>query len=241
MLLLASLTSPSFHEKLDHYGDRLIAGISVFTGLMVALFFSFALLMAKPAYASETCGGTNLLAGITDQELLAKIDTEAAAIPNGNGILWRIKKDNLPDSFLFGTMHVTDPRVLNLPANAQAAFDQAKSLVIETTDVLDPAKASAAILKRPDLMMFTDGNNLEKLIPVEDLPMVNEELTKRGMPLSAVKTFKPWMLAAMLATPACEASRKAGGIEILDISLATRAKAANKPVEGLETTMQKVN
>ena len=241
MLLLASLTSPSFHEKLDHYGDRLIAGISVFTGLMVALFFSFALLMAKPAYASETCGGTNLLAGITDQELLAKIDTEAAAIPNGNGILWRIKKDNLPDSFLFGTMHVTDPRVLNLPANAQAAFDQAKSLVIETTDVLDPAKASAAILKRPDLMMFTDGNNLEKLIPVEDLPMVNEELTKRGMPLSAVKTFKPWMLAAMLATPACEASRKAGGIEILDISLATRAKAANKPVEGLETMEEQIS
>ena len=241
MLLLASLTSPSFHEKLDHYGDRLIAGISVFTGLMVALFFSFALLMAKPAYASETCGGTNLLAGITDQELLAKIDTEAAAIPNGNGILWRIKKDNLPDSYLFGTMHVTDKRVLTLPPNSQAAFDKSTSLIIETTDVLDPAKASAAMLKRPDLMMFMDGSNLEKLIPAEDLEMVKAELSKRGMPLGAVKMMKPWMLAAMLATPACETMRKGQGIEILDISLASRAKAAEKPIDGLETMEEQIS
>ncbi len=241
MNLIANWTNPSFHEKLDHYGDRLIAGISVLTGMMVALFFGFAVLTVKPVYAAETCGGTNLLTGLTDQNLLAKIDTEAAAIPNGNGILWRIGKQGLPDSFLFGTMHVTDPRVLNLPAKVQKAFDGSQFLVIETTDVLDPAKASAAMMKRPDLVMFTDGGNLEQLIPVNDLSMVNEALTKRGMPLAAVKTIKPWMLAAMLSTPACEASRKADGIEILDINLATRAKAAGKPVSGLETMEEQIS
>jgi uncharacterized protein len=241
MILIASLSSPSFHDRLDHYSDRLIAGVSLFTGMMIALFFGFALLMAKPAYANDSCGGVNLVAQITDQKILAKIDEEAAAKPNGNGLLWRIRQDNLPDSYLFGTMHVTDTRVLTLPANAQAAFEKSTSLVIETTDVLDPAKASAAILKRPDLMSFTDGTTLEQLIPAEDLEMVKGELSKRGMPLGAVKMFKPWMLAAMLATPACEAMRKSEGIEILDISLATRAEIAEKPVLGLETMEEQIS
>jgi uncharacterized protein len=240
MILIASLTSPSFHEKLDHYGDRLIAGISVLTAMIISLFFGVALLLAKPAYAEETCGGKNLVAEITDKDVLAKIEAEAAAKPNGKGLLWRIGKQGLPDSYLFGTMHVTDIRVLTLPANAEAAFEKSTSLVIETTDVLDPAKASAAILKRPELMMFMDGSNLEQLIPVEDLEMVKAELSKKGMPLGAVKTMKPWMLAAMLATPACEAARKSQGIEILDISLATRAKNDEKPVEGLETMEEQI-
>ncbi len=241
MILIASLTNPTFHEKIDQHCERAIAGVSLFTGMMIALFFGIALLMAKPAYANESCGGVNLVAQITDKQVLAKIDAEAAAQPNGNGLLWRIQKDNLPDSYLFGTMHVTDMRVLNLPANAQAAFEKSTSLVIETTDVLDPAKASAAMLKRPDLMSFTDGTTLEQLIPAEDLEMVKGELSKRGMPLGAVKMFKPWMLTAMLATPACEAMRKGEGIEILDISLATRAEIAEKPVLGLETMEEQIS
>ena len=240
MILIAGLSSPPFHEKLDQTSDRLIAGVSVFTGTMIALFFGFALLLAKPAYAAEACGGKNLVAEITDATVLAKIDAEAAAQPNGKGLLWRIGKAGLPDSYLFGTMHVTDIRVLKLPANAEAAFTKSTSLVIETTDVLDPAKASAAMAKRPDLMMFTDGSNLEQLIPAEDLEMVKAELSKKGMPLGAVKTLKPWMLAAMLATPACEAQRKGEGIEILDISLATRAGIAEKPVDGLETMEEQI-
>ncbi len=227
-------------QQLDHLCDRLIAAVSVATGMMVVLFFGFALLIAKPAFALESCGGSNLLAAMTNPETLAEINAETAAIPNGKGLLWRISKEGLPDSFLFGTMHVTDPRVLNLPAKAQAAFDNATSLVIETTDVLDPAKASAALLKRPELTMFVDGSNLEQLIPDGDLAMVKDELGKRGMPLGAVKTIKPWMLSAMLATPACEAERKNKGIEILDISLATRAKTAGKPVEGLETIEEQI-
>jgi uncharacterized protein len=241
MILIASLTSPSFPEKIDSYCNRAIAGISLISSMAVALFFGFALLMAKPAFANESCGGINLVAQITDKDVLAQIDAEAAARPNGNGLLWRIKKENLPDSYLFGTMHVTDMRVLNLPANAQAAFEKSTSLIIETTDVLDPAKASAAMLKRPELMNFTDGTNLEQLIPADDLDMVKAELSKRGMPLGAVKMFKPWMLAAMLATPSCEAKRKSEGIEILDISLATRAEIAEKPVLGLESMEEQIS
>lgn len=41
-------------------------------------------------------------------------------------------------------MHMTDPRVTELPPSAQSAFDAAKTVVIETTDALDKAKMTAA-------------------------------------------------------------------------------------------------
>ena len=40
-------------------------------------------------------------------------------------------------SYLFGTMHMTDPRVTALTPTAQKAFDGAGTVVIETTEVLD--------------------------------------------------------------------------------------------------------
>jgi uncharacterized protein YbaP (TraB family) len=43
------------------------------------------------------------------------------------------------------------------------------------------------------------------------------------------------MLSAMVALPACEMARKAGGAPVLDIKLAEDAKAAGKSLEGLET------
>ena len=47
--------------------------------------------------------------------------------------------------------------------------------------------------------------------------------------------MKPWMLSAMVALPACELARKAGGAPVLDVKLAEDAKAAGKTLEGLET------
>jgi uncharacterized protein YbaP (TraB family) len=47
--------------------------------------------------------------------------------------------------------------------------------------------------------------------------------------------MKPWMLAAMVALPACEMARKAGGAPVLDVKLAEDAKAGGKRLEGLET------
>jgi len=43
------------------------------------------------------------------------------------------------------------------------------------------------------------------------------------------------MLSAMVALPACEMARKAGGAPVLDVKLAKQASAAGKQVAGLES------
>lgn len=242
-MLIAPLSAASLSAAADRHGDRAIAALSFMSGLSVVLFFALALLMAPAARAAEaspaSCGGVNLAETLTDKNMLAEIEAAVAAKPNNKGLLWRISKEGLADSHLFGTMHVTDPRVLTLPAKAQAAFDAAGKLVIETTDVLDQQAAQAAMMQRPDLMMFTDGNALDTLIPAEERPMVEEKLAARGMPLASVRLMKPWMIASLLATPACELNRK-GDVEILDIDLARRADASGKFVHGLETMVEQV-
>ena len=44
--------------------------------------------------------------------------------------------------------------------------------------------------------------------------------------------MKPWMLSAMVALPACELARKAGGAPVLDVKLADDAKADGKQSKG---------
>ena len=48
------------------------------------------------------------------------------------GLLWRVARKDAAPSHVFGTIHVADPRVSELPEAPRRAFQQAKSLVVET-------------------------------------------------------------------------------------------------------------
>ena len=196
------------------------------------------LVYAGTARAEEAaCDGVSLVAKLSAAapEKLASARAEAAATRNGKGRLWKIEKDGLKPSWLFGTMHVTDPRVTKMPASAQSAFDAADTVVIETIDILDPVKAQAMLLTNPELTMFTDGTTLTSRLSQDDARLVEAELSRRGIPLALVSRMKPWMIAGMVALPACELARKADGVEFLDIKIAGDAKAQGKQLLGLES------
>src|SRR5204863_2579076 len=46
------------------------------------------------------------------------------------GLLWRASKGKAT-SYIFGTIHDADPRVVDLPAPAAAAFERARTLLVE--------------------------------------------------------------------------------------------------------------
>ena len=114
-------------------------------------------------------------------------------------------------------------------------------MVIETTEILDQAKMMASLAKEPELMMFTDGTTLMSLLSPEDQKALEDGLAERGISLASVAKMKPWMLSAMVALPACELARKAGGAPVLDVKLAEDAKAAGKKLEGLETVADQLH
>lgn len=219
---------------------KLLAAINV---LFFLSFLAVAMLASGQARAEmPECTGKDLMASIRkdDPDTLRKIEQEAAATVNGKGLLWKLEKEGRAPSFLFGTMHMTDPRVTSLPSAAQRAFDASQTVVIETTDVLDQGRMMASMMKKPELMMFTDDTTLPSLLSPEDAAVVDAALTKRGIPPASVAKMKPWILSAMAALPACETARKAAGAPVLDVKLAKDAEAEGKKLEGLETATEQL-
>ena len=229
-------------KKAIALADRVsLPALKLLAALNALFFLSFLvvlLLAAGRAHAEiPVCKGADLTASLRKDDPAAydKIVAEAAATPNGKGLLWKLEKAGEKPSWLFGTMHMTDPRVTTLPVAAQKAFDGSDTVIIETTEVLDQKKMMATLAKEPDLMMFTDNTTLSSLLSPKDAAAVDKALDARGIPPSSVAKMKPWILSAMVALPACELARKAGGAPVLDVKLAEEAKAAGKGVEGLET------
>ncbi|OWV90040.1 polysaccharide biosynthesis protein GumN [Rhizobium sp. N122] len=224
-------------------GNLLLWLIAAFHMLLLAALF-VAFLAARPAAAEDTaaCTGRNLMVELqqNDPARYAEAVREADATPNGKGIFWKIEKAGLQPSWLLGSMHVTDPRVLALPPRAQAAHDAANTIIIESDEILDERKATAALLARPELTMFTDGTTIDKLLSPEDYKRLETGLKQRGIPLGAVSRMRPWMISSAVALPACEIARKAKGVQFLDQKIATDAVAQGKQVQGLETLAEQI-
>ncbi|KQT52630.1 MULTISPECIES: TraB/GumN family protein [unclassified Aureimonas] len=236
------MTSPS---SLLKAASRLLLGLALLVPMALLLAVAVVALSAparaeEPAPAAATCPGTSLLPRLRETERFRPLLEKAEATPNGRGKLFRIEREGLAPSYLYGTMHMTDPRVLALEPQADSALDGAGRLVIETTDVLKGPSAQLAVLARPDLLNLPAGKRLGDYLTPEMRGKVEAKLLSYGIPFGSVETLQPWFFSVGLLLPACEMQRQAAGAEVLDVSLATRAEKAGKPVLGLETAVEQL-
>lgn len=211
----------------------------------LALLLLCALFTPLTAYADEkppacTEQGVNLLHDLdrSDPALWKAVREQAEKVPNHKGLIWKIEKDGAKPSFLFGTMHVSDPRVLKLPEAAEAAYRTAGTVVIETTDMLDPKSFLRIRLEQPGLMLFTDSSTLKSHLPAGRRADLEDKLGQRGIVLDAVAKLKPWVVTTLLILPQCERERMNRGEKPLDVVLALDAQAEGRPVTGLETAAE---
>jgi uncharacterized protein YbaP (TraB family) len=190
-----------------------------------------------------SCGGENLLDKLRKDDPAAHdaVLDAAAQTPFGDTLLFRIDKPGTAPSWLFGTMHLTDERVTELPAAADNALENASIIAIETLGVLDPVAMQRELMSRPDLTMFVDERRLSDFMDEDQRAIIEAGLAARGMRLALVDRMKPWILTGMLSVPGCEMARKQSGAEILDISIARHAENNGKELAGLETVMEQLD
>ncbi|WP_099866932.1 TraB/GumN family protein [Pararhizobium haloflavum] len=231
----------------DRFARMTLATLGAVHAIVMLSLILVLLAIGNQAFAqemadTEECGGANLVEAMRrdDPQGLETLLAEAEATPNGSGLLWRIEDDGAAPSWLFGTMHVSDPQVTELAPETEKAFNAAATIVIETDEIIDPERAQSAILARPELTMFTDGETLESLMKPGDYALVSERLEELGLPVAAVTRMKPWMVAGLIALPACEMARKAKGEAFLDKMLAEEAIAKGKVLKGLETVEEQL-
>lgn len=212
--------------------------------LALLVVTALVLMSVSAAMAAEppSCDGQNLLPALQkdDPAAYAGIMAEAATVPNGKGIFWKIEKPGVEPSYLLGTMHVTDPRVTAMPKGAAEAAADSSTIVIESDEILDEKKAAAAMLLHPELTMFTDGSTIRDHLSADDAEKLEAGLKARGLSLAAVARMKPWILSSFVALPACEIARKTSGASFLDKQIAEDAVKAGHKVVGLETLAEQL-
>lgn len=220
----------------------LLASVHV-AALAVLVVTLLSMTDANAAEQPLTCGGSDILTDMqkSDPRAYADIVAEAAKTPNGVGTFWKIEKDGKQPSWLLGTMHISDPRVLKMPEGAADAYSEAGTVIVESDEVTDERQASASLLAKPDLTMFLDGKSITDLLSKDDVAKLESGLKERGIPLNAVMKMKPWILSSFVAMPPCEFARKAKGAQFLDMKLANDALKDGKRLVGLETMVEQLN
>lgn len=230
--------------RIESWSDKLLLIIgAVKCALVAAFFISFGLIEPISANAEDNkaCRGINLVEQLKSEnpEAYNRILAEAKNELNGDHIFWKVEREGYPSSYLFGTMHMSDPRISNPSDAVKSAIAESDALVIESIDALDPAATQKAVGQLGHLTLLSEGT-LRDLVRDDLEDKLADAVSERGLPMMLANRMQPWLIATMVSTPVCEIERKQSGEKILDSALAEFAKEKGKKVLGLETVAEQL-
>ncbi len=205
-------------------------------------FVAGLLLIGTARAEPPVCGGIDLLEQLrnTSPAIYAEVMKEAAAVPNGEAIFWKVEKDGTPPSFLLGTAHVTDPRVVTLRPDIEAHIKSASTIALELAELRSAQEMAVATLKHAALLVLPPGQTLWDLIPDADEPAIrNHPNLPNGS--GGIYGYQPWIVAGMISIPLCESRRKIDGLPTLDEVIGARSVTLHIPLIGLETVEEQLS
>ncbi len=162
-----------------------------------------------------------------------------------NSLLWEISGNDLKgSSYLYGTIHITDPRVFE--------FD---SIVWEKINACDKFNGELDLddAQKPDLslmssMMLPSGVTLEKLYKDSThFEYVMEKLNEKlGAMANMLISLKPILILALVEQSEVMSKMESDGVmqqsrdQVLDLYLQSEARQMKKVVGGLETSREQM-
>ena len=159
----------------------------------------------------------------------------AAAAQDADPALWVVKgKDTT--IYLFGTIHVLKPGLSWFDEAVKKAFDRSQELKLE---LVMPDPAAMASLVQATGTAAPGTPPLSERLPAGKQAVFRRAVTDLGLPADALDRYKPWLAATQLSiAPLSKLGYdSANGPETV---LTEAAKAAHKPVTGLETAEQQL-
>jgi len=148
--------------------------------------------------------------------------------------LWEVKKGE-QTFYLFGTMHLGDPKLQVLPKALKVAIDKSDEVRTEI-----PMDASFQ-MKSAALMMRSDDKGLQEIIPKE-LYQRTENYIKQINPqlnLIPFDKMKIWALSAVVSM--LENQLKYPMSQAIDSEIYHYAQSKNKGVGGIETIEEQID
>lgn len=158
----------------------------------------------------------------------------AEELPYGQGLLWRVQKDDGPVSYVLGTMHTTDPRLRQLPPEIDRAISQSRTMAFELIET--PAGAQ----KLSRAMQLPPGRRLQDIIGQELFERTVAAVAPLGIPPEGLQSFKPWALSLFLIYPQIEIVRLSQGEPAFDAWLQAEGRRRGKQLQALETYEEQI-
>ena len=153
---------------------------------------------------------------------------ERAAVVHGQGLLWRVTGADAGASYVLGTMHIAEARVMQVVDVIQQQFAASPLFAMEV--VLD----GAAMQKLGVAMFYADGRRLSKEVGAPLFASIARHLTDYGIPSALAENMKPWAAFITLSMPLGASAPP------LDMQLMNAARQAGKQVVGLESVEEQL-
>jgi len=159
----------------------------------------------------------------------------ASRVPYGQGLLWKIEHPGVAPSYVFGTMHVNDPRVRTLPAPVRSAFNHAERTVYEIVITPDVRK------QLTEARYLPEGRTLDEILGSQLFDDVATRAEKAGISRDRLRRIKPWAVAGALHFRQGEIVRSYMGELPLDQWMQTDSLSRGAPVLELETVQEHID
>lgn len=183
-----------------------------------------ALWLALPPVGMAIASGTpEITPESTPPPAVTAGEVEPCQLEPEHGRLWRVNGYGGRDSYLFATLHLDDPRVLDFPAAVRQAMHAGDTLVLEA--IHDEAEAR----RLQESMQNPPGTRLSDLVQPGLFERVRAILGDTGYTENVIQRYKPWAAALLVAYP------RRGDSVFLDRQLYIEARAAGKRTLGLES------
>ncbi|WP_373089598.1 TraB/GumN family protein [Sneathiella sp.] len=167
---------------------------------------------------------------------LARLDPPAncETRPFDKGRLWKVSDGNSPPSYIFGTMHSSDPRILFLPGVVMQAFNSASTAIFETSlnddDLTDNQR----------FMLLPPGQSLKSKIGAARFQVLASIMSAYGVDAATLDRIKIWAAAAIISQPPPSRPGSAE-MSLLDKELEKSARRSGKNVIALETNREQLD
>ena len=159
---------------------------------------------------------------------------EPLDIPYNQGRIWKVEKEGYETGYVFGTFHISDPRVLSIPSAAEEAFAGAQIAAFEYDHENDKHPDSEDLIKLPE------DTSLIALIGAGPFGQLKNIIRDRSggsrIPRNDVKPWIFWdSLGGARGTFYTADEESDPDRPVLDAWLQQRAYDEGKRVVGLET------
>lgn len=157
--------------------------------------------------------------------ILCWLLTAPAQAAQHQGILYKFQKPGGEIHYLFGTMHTTDPRIIDMLDRIAEPLAKSHQLVMEMVpDVTAMISSSAS-------MLLPAGQNLQQQLGEGLYGKVLAAVADKGLTDQVLQRLKPWAVAITIGLPELDG-------KFLDQRIYQLALENGQPVYGLESAAE---